>query len=141
MRLFFLMFLWNIFFNVLFSSAIEHRTDQVGRFLNKNDLSFPKDIRLFLKKNPQLRNKIKNKLRVRSAKNRKPFLKNKGLHLKERKQKDLRRKEILKKNESSEDIKEQIPQFLEDFLSLILPNFTQYFHIYKYIFFMMNSSL
>lgn len=141
MGLFFLIFLWNILFNVLFSNAIEDRTDQIGRFLNKNDLSFRKDIRLFLKKNPELRKKIKNKLKIRLKKNRKPLLKSKGLYLKERKQNDLRQKKILKKNESTGDIKEQTPQLLEDFLSLILPNFTQYFHIYKYIFFMMNSSL
>lgn len=141
MGLFFLIFLWNILFNVLFSSPIEHRINQASHFFNKNDLSSRKDIRLFLKKNPQLKNRIKNKLRVRSAKNRKPLLKNKGLHLKERKQNDLRGKAILKKNESIEDIKGETPQFLEDFLSLILPNFTQYFHIYKYIFFMMNNSL
>jgi hypothetical protein len=141
MGLFFLIFLSNILFNVLFSTETEYQTNQVGHFFKKNDLSSRKDIRLFLKKNPQLRNRIKNKLRVRSAKNRKPLLKNKGLHLKKRKQNDFHQKEILKKNKSIEDIKEQTPQLLEDFLSLILPNFTQYFHIYKYIFFMMNSSL
>lgn len=120
---------------------MEPRTNKMSEFVDKNKLSSRADIKLFLKKNPEIKNRIKNKLKVKSVRNQRRLLKNKSLHVKPRKKNNIRQKEIFKKHESIENIQEQKSQLLEDLLSIILPNFTQYFHIYKYIFFMMNSSL
>lgn len=120
---------------------MEPRTNKMSEFVDKNKLSSRADIKLFLKKNPEIKNRIKNKLKVKSVRNQRRLLKNKSLRVKPRKKNNIRQKEIFKKHESIENIQEQKSQLLEDLLSIILPNFTQYFHIYKYIFFMMNSSL